>query len=57
MGWEPERLLLYVTQYNLHRNPVTDLTVAGPAHYVFRSASNCAGQGGLLEVLWLEEDR
>ncbi|CAN5878392.1 hypothetical protein BH24BAC1_BH24BAC1_29300 [soil metagenome] len=57
MGWEPERLLLYVTQYKLHRNPVTKVTVAEPAHYVFRSASNYAGQGGLLEMLWLEEDR
>ncbi len=39
---------------HLHRNPVTDLTVAEPEHYVYSSASNYAGQGGLLEVLWLE---
>ncbi|CAN5850727.1 hypothetical protein BH24BAC1_BH24BAC1_23640 [soil metagenome] len=38
----------------LHRNPVTDGTVAEPAHYVFSSSSNYPGQGGLLEVLWLE---
>src|SRR5690606_757470 len=31
----------------LHQNPVTDLTVAAPEHYVFSSASNYAGNGGL----------
>ena len=38
----------------LHRNPVTDLTVAEPEHYVFSSASNYAGNGGLLDVIFLE---
>ncbi|TXK49029.1 transposase [Pontibacter qinzhouensis] len=37
----------------LHQNPVTDLTVAAPEHYVFSSASNYAGNGGLLQVLLL----
>jgi REP element-mobilizing transposase RayT len=37
----------------LHQNPVTDLTVAAPEHYVFSSASNYAGNGGLLQVLFL----
>ncbi|RYD99034.1 MAG: transposase [Sphingobacteriales bacterium] len=39
---------------NIHRNPITDLTVAEPEHYVFSSASVYAGLGGLLQVQRLE---
>ncbi len=57
-GYHPIELTSNVMQQQkldyLHRNPVTDPTVAEPEHYVFSSASNYAGQGGLLEVLWLE---
>lgn len=34
----------------LHQNPVKDLTVALPEHYIFSSAARYAGQPGLLDV-------
>ena len=37
----------------LHRNPVADLTVAAPEHYVYSSAANYAGLPGLLPVEFL----
>ncbi|TGE26126.1 transposase [Hymenobacter aquaticus] len=38
----------------VHRNPVTDLTVAEPEHYLYSSAATYAGHGGLLPVQFLE---
>lgn len=38
----------------IHQNPVRNLLVAEPEHYLFSSATNYAGQKGLLDVLLLE---
>ena len=38
----------------IHHNPVRNMLVAEPEHYLFSSAANYAGQKGLLNVLLLE---
>lgn len=38
----------------IHDNPVTAGIVAEPQHYLYSSASNYAGEGGLLDVILIE---
>ena len=38
----------------IHQNPVRNLLVSEPEHYLFSSAANYAGQKGLLDVILIE---